>query len=142
MILSSIAATRACIVTKKRLNTGAMTRLPETLVYKILGAEDWAMAQTLGYSKTALDQGDGYVHLSTLSQVGETLALHYKGQSGAHVLEYVVEHFGGIVRWEESRGGQLFPHLYSTLRLDAAKRHWPLETDPQGNPQLPSDLIP
>ena len=117
-----------------------MTSLPETYVYKILSAADWAMAQSLGYTKTALDEGDGYVHLSTLTQVGETLALHYKGQSGVQLLEYVVEHFGGIVRWEESRGGQLFPHLYSTLRIDAAKRRWPLETGPDGNPQLPGDL--
>ncbi len=119
-----------------------MTSLPETRVYKILSATDWAMAQSLGYSKTALDQSDGYVHLSTREQVAETLALHYKAQSGVHLLEYVVEHFGGIVRWEESRGGELFPHLYSTLRIDAAKRHWALETDPQGNPQLPADLNP
>ena len=117
-----------------------MTSLPETRVYKILSAVDWAAAQSLGYTKTALDEGDGYVHLSTLEQVGDTLALHYNGQSGVQLLEYVVEHFGGIVRWEESRGGQLFPHLYSTLRLDAAKRQWALDTGPDGNPQLPPEL--
>lgn len=117
-----------------------MSSLPETRVYKILSAPDYAAAQQLGYTKTALDEGDGYVHLSTRDQVGETLSLHYKGQSGVHLFEYVIEHFGGEVRWEESRGGQLFPHLYSTLRLDAAKRHWPLETGENGVPALPTDI--
>lgn len=117
-----------------------MTTLPQTLVYKILSADDWAAARKLGYSKTALDEGDGYVHLSTRAQVAETLALHYNGQSGVHLLEYVVEHYSGEVRWEENRGGQLFPHLYSTLRLDAAKRDWLLETGDNGVPKLPGDL--
>ncbi len=117
-----------------------MTSLPETRVYKLLSDEDWVIARRLGYTRTRLDQNDGYVHLSTREQVAETLALHYKAQSGVYLLEYVIEHFSGIVRWEPSRGGQLFPHLYSTLRLDAAKRQWKLETDAQGNPQLPADI--
>lgn len=126
-------------VPKLRIET-AMTDLPQTLVYKILSAEDWAIAQTLGYSKTALDEGDGYVHLSTRDQVGETLALHYRGRTGVHLLEYVLEQFSGEVRWEESRGGQLFPHLYAALRLDAVRRHWQLETGADGIPQLPADF--
>lgn len=118
----------------------AMSPLQQTHVYKILSAPDYKAAQAFGYSKTALDEGDGYVHLSTREQVAETLRLHYKKQSGVHLLEYIVEHFGGEIRWEESRGGQLFPHLYSTLRLDAAKREWILQTGPGGIPALPADI--
>lgn len=117
-----------------------MSDLPETRVYKILNTPDWDVASALGYSKTALDEGDGYVHLSTLEQVAETLALHYKGQTNVHLLEYVVEHFSGEFRWEESRGGALFPHLYSTLRLDASRRHWLLENDADGAHILPGDI--
>ena len=117
-----------------------MTNLPQTLVYKILSASDYAVAKTLGYSKTALDEGDGYVHLSTRDQVEETLRLHYAGQKDVHLLEYVIEHFSGEVRWEESRGGKLFPHLYSTLRLDAAKRQWVLGNTDDGTPRLPDDI--
>ena len=119
-----------------------MNNIAETRVYKILNAEDWAVAQRLGYTQTALDRGDGYVHLSAREQVAETLSLHYKGQTGVHLLEYVVEHFGGEVRWEESRGGALFPHLYSTLRIDAAKRHWTLDPGRDGIAQLPVDIDP
>jgi uncharacterized protein (DUF952 family) len=117
-----------------------MTDLPQTLVYKILSAPDYAAAKALGYSKTALDEGDGYVHLSTREQVQETLSLHYPGQTEVRLLEYVVEHFSGEVRWEESRGGKLFPHLYSTLRLDAAKRMWVLQNDAAGIPVLPDSI--
>ena len=114
--------------------------LIETHVYKILGAEDQARAAKLGHTDTDLDARDGYVHLSAAAQVGETLALHYAGQSGVHLYEFVAERLGGNVKWEESRGGQLFPHLYGTLRLSDAKRHWALETDASGNPVLPEGL--
>ncbi|MEL8055019.1 MAG: DUF952 domain-containing protein [Pseudomonadota bacterium] len=111
-----------------------------TRVYKILSAGDWQTAHALGYTKTALDESDGYVHLSTRAQVSDTLRLHYAGQTDVRLLEYVLEHFSGEVRWEESRGGQLFPHLYSALRIDAAKRVWALQTGPDKTPILPQDI--
>lgn len=114
--------------------------LIETLVYKILSAADHARAVELGHTDTDLDARDGYVHLSTRDQVGETLSLHYAGQSGVHLYEFVAERLGGEVKWEESRGGQLFPHLYHTLRLSEAKRHWALAADEAGNPVLPEAL--
>lgn len=117
-----------------------MVMLQQTRVYKILSAPDWAEAETLGYTRTALDEGDGYVHLSTRAQVAETLMLHYPGQENVRLLEYVVEEMSGPVRWEESRGGQLFPHLYSTLRIDAAKRSWILSLGADDIPELPADI--
>lgn len=117
-----------------------MVMLQRTRVYKILSAQDWTAAEALGFTKTALDEGDGYVHLSTRQQVHETLRLHYPGQEGVRLLEYVVEEMGQPVRWEESRGGQLFPHLYSTLRLSDAKRSWTLSLDADGIPELPADI--
>ena len=117
-----------------------MVMLQRTRVYKILSATDWQVAEAIGYAKTALDEGDGYVHLSTRQQVAETLSLHYPGQSNVRLLEYIVEEMAGPVRWEESRGGQLFPHLYAALRLDAAKRTWVLDTDADGIPKLPDDI--
>ena len=117
-----------------------MVMLQRTFVYKILNPADWQVAEELGYTRTALDEGDGYVHLSTRAQVAETLALHYHGQDSVRLLEYVVEEMGGPVRWEESRGGQLFPHLYSSLRPDAAIRTWTLSLDENGTPILPEDI--
>ena len=117
-----------------------MVMLQRTRVYKILSAPDWDVAQELGYPKTALDEGDGYVHLSTRAQVAETLTLHYSGQEGVRLLEFIVEEMNGVMRWEESRGGDLFPHLYSALRLDQARRVWTLETGLDGAPQLPGNI--
>ena len=117
-----------------------MVMLHRTLVYKILNAEDWQTAEQLGFTKTALDEGDGYVHLSTRAQVAETLALHYPGQEHVRLLEYVVEEMGGRIKWEESRGGDKFPHLYSTLRIDGATRLWELTLGEDGVPQLPDDI--
>lgn len=117
-----------------------MVMLQRTLVYKILSASDWETAEALGYTRTALDEGDGYVHLSTRAQVAETLSLHYAGQIEVRLLEYVVEEMGMPIRWEESRGGQLFPHLYSALRIDASNRKWVLTNDERGVPALPDDI--
>lgn len=108
-------------------------------VYKILSAPDWAVAEVEGASRTALDEGDGYVHLSTRAQVGETLALHYKGADNVRLLEYETEALGDV-RWEASRGGQLFPHLYGTLEIGTAKRMWVLKLDPENVPTLPKEL--
>ena len=117
-----------------------MVMLHRTRVYKILSEPDWAVAEERGYTQTALDEGDGYVHLSTREQVHETLRLHYPQQENVRLLEYIVEEMSQPVRWEESRGGQLFPHLYSTLYLRGAKRVWTLQLDQDGVPALPADI--
>ena len=114
--------------------------LIETFVYKILSAKDHARAKEFGHTDTDLDARDGYVHLSSKDQVAETLRLHYAGQAGVHLYEFSAEHLGGDIKWEESRGGELFPHLYATLRLTEARRHWALDTDAEGNPLLPEAL--
>lgn len=110
-----------------------------TFVYKVLGAADWAKSEALGQSVTALDARDGYVHLSTRMQVGETLRLHYAGQAGVRLLEFAAGELGEV-RFEPSRGGQLFPHLYGTLKLGDARRAWTLDAGPDGVPALPEDL--
>lgn len=117
-----------------------MVMLQRTLVYKILNAADWQAANSIGFTQTALDEGDGYVHLSTRAQVAETLSLHYAHQPDVRLLEYVAEEMSGPLRWEESRGGQRFPHLYARLRIDTAKRTWILQLDADGVPMLPVDI--
>lgn len=116
--------------------------MTDTIVYKILSAPDWAVAEAEGAPRTALDEGDGYVHLSTRAQVGETLALHYKGAADVRLLEYDTRDLGtqGELKWEASRGGDMFPHLYGKLPIAAAKRIWTLLTGAEGVPQLPEGL--
>lgn len=117
-----------------------MSETSDTRVYKILSAPDWQRAETLGYTETALDQGDGYVHLSTRAQVAETLTLHYKDQSDVRLLEYALKDLHEAVKWEESRSGQLFPHLHGLLELRLAKRIWTLGLNDQNIPALPGDI--
>ena len=108
-------------------------------IYKILSAPDWAAAETSGVIQTALDEKDGYVHLSTRDQVGDTLALHYKEAKGVRLLEYRhvdLEQMGAL-RWEPSRGGDLFPHLYGSLDLARAGQVWTLTLRADGTPLLP-----
>ena len=116
--------------------------MTETLVYKILSAPDWAVAEAEGSPRTVLDEGDGYVHLSTRGQVGETLALHYKKATDVRLLEYETHDLEGHgeLKWEASRGGDLFPHLYGKLPIARARRKWVLTTGDDGIPQLPKDL--
>lgn len=128
------------LFSSKQSEDAAMVMLQRTRVYKILSEPDWQVAEHLGYTQTALDEGDGYVHLSTRQQVAETLSLHYPGHINVRLLEYIVEEMAGPVRWEESRGGQLFPHLYAALRIDAATRIWTMENDADGIPILPDDI--
>ncbi len=114
--------------------------MSERLIYKLLNHED-ARAADLSYtSNTALDAADGYVHLSTRAQVAETAALHYKGLEGVVLMEFDTAELGGAMRWEASRGGDLFPHLYAPLDVRKAARRWTVQLNNDGIPQMPDDF--
>src|SRR3546814_12130319 len=66
-----------------------------------------------------IDIADGYIHLSSAEQVEGTLEKHFAGQSGLHIAEVDLTLLGDAIRWEEARGGALFPHLYGDLPIDA-----------------------
>jgi uncharacterized protein (DUF952 family) len=87
-----------------------------TKVYKILSRAEWAKAKEDGvFYGGAVDRRDGYIHLSTAAQAGETARLHFAGQPDLTLLTLEAERLGVALRWEPSRGGQLFPHLYGPL---------------------------
>jgi uncharacterized protein (DUF952 family) len=89
--------------------------------YKICKASDWAQAVTAGaYAGAPLDIADGYIHLSTAAQVGETLRRHFAGQAGLVLVAVDLGKLGDTVRWEPSRGGDLFPHVYGPLPVSTA----------------------
>jgi uncharacterized protein (DUF952 family) len=86
--------------------------------FKILTADQWAQFQYEGvFHGAPIDLTDGYIHLSTADQVPETLKKHFAGQSGLVIAEVAIEPLGDAIRWEASRGGALFPHLYDTLEM-------------------------
>lgn len=88
--------------------------------YKILTAEQWAAFRSDGvFHGAPVDLADGYVHLSAADQVEGTLARHFGGQTGLVLAEIDLAALGDAVRWEVSRGGALFPHVYAALPLSA-----------------------
>ncbi|WP_309645982.1 DUF952 domain-containing protein [Phenylobacterium sp.] len=85
-------------------------------IYKILTRAEWARAQAAGaFEGSAVDRLDGFIHFSTAAQAGETARRHFAGQPDLVVLEVEADDLGEALRWEASRGGDLFPHLYGPL---------------------------
>jgi len=85
-------------------------------IYKILPRQDWLAAQAARlYEGSSLDRQDGFIHFSTAQQAQETATRHFAGQADLVVLEIEGDDLGPALRWEASRGGALFPHLYGTL---------------------------
>lgn len=88
------------------------------LIYKILRRPEWDAFRAAGETAGApIDLQDGYIHFSTSSQVVETVAKHFATESDLVLVAVRAERLGPDLKWEPSRGGALFPHLYRRLRL-------------------------
>ncbi len=107
-------------------------------IYKICDAAQWAKAERDGeFRGSAVDCADGYIHFSTAAQVAGTASKHFAGMSDLVVVAVEAEHLGGALRWEPSRGGALFPHLYGVLPLAAVRWVKPLRLDAGGGHVFP-----
>ena len=110
------------------------------LIYKIFRGHEWADLQERGATSGApVDVTDGFVHLSTADQTAGTAAKHFAGEDGLMLLAVETDRLGDALRWEASRGGALFPHLYRDLRLPDVVWAKPL-TLKDGVHQLPDGL--
>jgi uncharacterized protein (DUF952 family) len=94
-------------------------------IYKILSAAEWRGAQAAGVLEgSEADRRDGFIHFSTAAQLRETAERHFAGQADLMLLAVRAEALGEALKWEPSRGGDLFPHLYGPLaceRVDSAR---------------------
>jgi uncharacterized protein (DUF952 family) len=109
-----------------------------TTIYKICPAARWREAQRLGIFRGApVDLADGYIHFSTAEQVGETAARHFAGQRDLVLLWVESEALGDKLKWEPSRGGALFPHLYDALDVKHVTRAEPLPLGADGRHAFP-----
>ena len=87
-------------------------------IYKICDREEWEMALKHGqFAGSAVDRKDGYIHFSAVHQLLETARRHFAGRQGLVLLAVTAESLGSDLRWEKSRGGDLFPHLYAPLAV-------------------------
>jgi uncharacterized protein (DUF952 family) len=110
-----------------------------TLIYKICPEPLWRDAERAGvFTGAAIDLADGYIHFSTAAQVAETAARHFAGQRALVLVAVDAEALGDALRYEPSRGGDLFPHLYAPLTLDAVRRVEPLPLGEDGRHVLPA----
>ncbi len=107
-------------------------------VYKLLTETDWTAASAAGHTSSAVDLADGYVHLSTSAQVRETARRYFSGEGRVKLLRFDPETLGDI-RWEPSRGGDLFPHLYGPLMTAKAEAGWWLAPGTDGAPVFPEE---
>lgn len=106
--------------------------------YKVLTADEMATLEREGrFDGAPVDLADGYIHLSTAAQLTETVDRHFAGQEDLHVAAVDLAACGAAVKWEEARGGQLFPHLYAPLLLETVVAYSPLERDADGAVRLP-----
>jgi uncharacterized protein (DUF952 family) len=113
-----------------------VSELP-TAAYKVLTAEQMHALEADAFQGAPVDLTDGYIHLSTSEQLTETVDKHFAGQSDLWVAAIDLEALGDAVRWEESRGGALFPHIYGRMPLDVVIAYGPLKRDDAGSVSLP-----
>lgn len=110
-----------------------------TSIYRIVPADVWRRAEAAGhFDGTEHDLRDGFIHFSTATQVAETAARHYAGLAGLLLVRVNAEALGSALRWEPSRGGALFPHLYGALPLSAVTSVVPFPLGVDGVHVLPA----
>jgi len=105
----------------------------DAIIFKILRPSQWAELQReKKFSGSAHDKRDGFIHLSTAAQLQGTLDKHYTDGDVVILAAVRLADVQETVKWEVSRGGAEFPHIYGDLPLSAVKQHWPLSPGPKG----------
>ncbi len=117
-------------------------RIMSETVYKICSWDAWSEAVEAGaFTGSPVDVEDGYIHLSSGAQVAETAEKHFKGQDNLVIVAVDAGRLGADLKWEPSRGGDLFPHLYAPLQVDLIEWVKPLPTAPDGTHELPEGVL-
>ncbi|NBB52322.1 DUF952 domain-containing protein [Rhizobium sp. CRIBSB] len=114
-----------------------------TVAFKIISAEDWAIFRSAGhYAGSVVDRADGYIHMSTAAQLPGTAGKHYAGLDALVLLTVSLEELGPELKWEPSRGGELFPHLYADLPLAAVIQSHDFAVATDGSLHCPDGATP
>jgi uncharacterized protein (DUF952 family) len=112
-----------------------------TTVYKIVAADLWRAAEDSGvFAGAGVDLTDRFIHLSTAAQARRTAQLFFAGQDNLVLVAIDEASLGGALKYEPSRGGDLFPHLYGPLPLTAVLSVRPLALGADGNHLFPDDI--
>ncbi|RIY03786.1 DUF952 domain-containing protein [Aureimonas flava] len=111
------------------------------LIFKLSPRSEWLAAEAAGrFAGAPVDLKDGYIHFSTAAQVRETAAKHFAGEPTLIVAAVDPEKLGAALKWEPSRGGDLFPHLYGELSMAAVVYVADLPLGPDGHHVFPGSV--
>jgi uncharacterized protein (DUF952 family) len=111
------------------------------LVFKLVDRATWQAAAATGvFAGSPVDARDGFIHFSTAAQVRETAARHFAGRADLQIVAVETAALGDALRWEPSRGGDLFPHLYGPLPLAAVRWVADLPLDAAGRHLFPETV--
>ena len=111
-------------------------------IYKIVAASLWSEAEAAGiFRGSPVDVEDRFIHFSTATQVAETAAKHFAGQSDLVLFAVEAADLGEALRWERSRGDALFPHLYAPLPTSLVAWAKPLALGDDGRHDF-TELLP
>ncbi len=110
-------------------------------IYKIASAEALAAAERTGrFTGMPIDTADGYIHFSTAAQLEETLSLHFRGQSDLALFAVETAALGDSLKWEPSRGGALFPHVYGSFSMQLVVWRGTVNVAADGSVTLPEGI--
>lgn len=113
----------------------------DALVYKLVPRAAWHEAERLGrFTGSPVDAADGFIHLSTGAQVADTAARHFGGVADLLLVAVSTSDVASTLRWEPSRGGALFPHVYGDLPLSAVRAVTPVPLGADGRHLFPDSL--
>ena len=105
----------------------------ENWIFKILRPTEWSDCQnSVSFTGAPVDISDGYIHFSTHDQLQETADKHFSTEQTVYVAAFSSNGWAQSLKWELSRGGQLFPHLYTPLDMTQAAKYWQLEKKADG----------
>lgn len=105
----------------------------DRIIYKVTSKDQWSSAEAVGYFEGAgIDRSDGFIHFSSAAQLIETVSKHFVRQDDLLIVCVDADKLGEHLRWEASRGGDLFPHLYGALALSAVVETMELPLDETG----------
>ena len=108
-----------------------------SLIYKLLDRPAWDAAKAEGVFKgSELDLADGFIHFSSAAQAADTARRYFSGRDDLVLVAVEADGLGAALRWEPSRGGDLFPHLYAPLPVSSAVFSRPLGLGPDGAPDV------
>src|ERR1700678_2925924 len=111
--------------------------MTDKIAYKVLTADEWVALNAGAFEGAPIEKADGFIHLSTASQLAERVDRHFSGQNGLVIAAIDLAALGDGVRWEPSRNGQLFPHVYGHLTSKSVIDWCPLERRPNCTVRLP-----